>query len=53
MIGREHGHQVLAAGFDHNNLGVVPALNVLRLSNGLRGKGFGMVEDFVADLTFV
>jgi hypothetical protein len=49
MIGREHRHQVLGAGFDHNNLSVVPSLNVLCLRNGLRGERFGMVENLVAD----
>ena len=45
---------MLAAGFDHNNLGVVAALNkALCLCDCLGGKRFGMVKNLVADLTFI
>ena len=53
MVCWKHGHYVLLSGFYHDNLRVVSTFYVLGLSDSLRGNGFRMMQNLVADFAFV
>jgi hypothetical protein len=44
---------MLLSGFYHDNLGMVPAFDVLGLGDPLRGNSFWMVQSLVADFALV
>src|SRR5437660_3602471 len=44
---------MLASGFYHDDLRMMPSFHVLGLGDPLRGNGFRMMQNLVADLVFV